>query len=250
MAVTYHPDGCISLPIQFSQSITSLTRTDFDVIKTPDTDGDDIHKMEYWLIGSGMTYELWFLPEIDTASSFDVSFTGNALSELFLPLTIRPPDLDPSDADIDSLVTIPYNAKIPVIVDSYIPEKITRISYSPSDTPPSYGWQIYIEFNFKIRGLKIDSFLYEGLDLSATVLQRLISDDTEVTKPNDPDDSDESSVWTTPNGNNDWIDVNMTGNTVPSKYFRLIFDTDYDGIDGNLNLILKDKSVTNSEIIA
>ena len=59
-----------------------------------------------------------------------------------------------------------------------------------------------------------------------------------------------SQTWQTPNPETDWVDIDTAGNTVASKFFRIIFDitnVNDDNIEGILNLILRESAVVNAE---
>ena len=216
--IEYTEDGMITVPVSFGESVKSLSKTDFEMTRIS---GDDISCLIHWLTGTAASYEMNFIPDVDTVGSFILDIFG----------VITTVD----DMEREEITVTP----ITVTYDRRIPEAIMEIP-----EPLSQGrWVTYLEFNkftndeVSIVGLSASDFIIDGVENAViTHIYRAVSI---TSKPTDQQyhTLTDTSIWVAENIN--------TATTAKGRYFVIVFDIP-EVTDETINIALKKNSVRNA----
>ncbi len=241
----------VEVDIVFEEALIFLYKENFSISKIS---GDDIEDLEYYLIGSGASYKLIFIPKLDRSGVFEIGFIGEVTKVNGLVM----------EEAIFADIQVPYNTKIPNIVDYEISGSITV-----------GAWDVYFEYDEEVTGIAWAKFIQEGANLSNPEVYRYIGsgivdihaspapqsvDLNNLTDsqgdPRDPNTDDLNDVegdWVkldidsgvAPNENEivagQNTDFEDDGNTTPSKYFLFRFvnvQSHIDSITGAYNLTM------------
>lgn len=217
LPVTFYADDT-SIVSDNLQNVLWYSRTDTNLIRLS---GDEIFDMEYYLLGSGSSYTLVFIPQIDKKGSFEVDIHGDIIKQ--------------STSVIEGISEIPkliyYNTIVPIITRADIPQ-LSEGDY----------YDIEIDFNVPVTGLSVNSFLIIGP--STLPDPDLYRDNTH---DDDIDDEYETDIRpTTEVTASDWTEESSK-TIIRSRFFTLRFDLPED-ISGIVRLSINENEVINTSI--
>ena len=222
--IEYQEDGTITVPILFGSTnddddfdpmeVFSLSHTDFSFTKTS---GDDIDCMETWLTGSGASYSIHMLPEIDTSGTFLLDIDGSILTDEDDPGSIKSISINP--------LTIPYDRRIPV-PNANSPEPLA-----------SGEWHLYMNMNVAVKELQSSSFEVDGVEnATITHIYRFID---LTSRPSDTEYTDLTNTAL-------WVSEDISSPmTTKGRYFVIAFNIPE--VNGDtINVSLKRDAVINA----
>jgi len=194
-----------------------FAKTDIDLIQVA---GDVIYDFDYFLTGQGAAYLLSIVPVVDRFGVLRAEITG----DIFKESTMVREQVE------ETPVLIPYNARIPQIVEYESPPELTAGT-----------WDVRWDLDFPDFGFDADDgFLYEGdavddLDLenNPPVIYRARSLDVRPVTPAAPVDPSDP-----PECVGDWVLERGGISRVPAKFFLIRFNIP-SGVSGSLNVYPK-----------
>ena len=221
--VTYRDGGIIAVPITFGEAVVAPSKTIFAVTSVS---GDNLHGMQYRLVGQNKAFELIFEIPPDRQGRFQIAGNGDVFKV--------------SSSIWDNVVvtekTIAYDTRVPFIKDYDIPA-----NYVQGET-----FDVVLQFNVPVTFVPpqdrfnstdatfLDHFIFEGADLGTPNLYRK-KDNNYPTLPigtvSDTDRTPLPSDWGPPS------------TVIPSEIYLLRYPVVEDTARGIFNVTLKEHSV-------
>ena len=194
----YREGGVIAIPLNFAEDVIVPSKS---ICRITRVSGSDLAGVNYRIIGKGRAFEVVVEVPPDRKGSFAVAMTGTVLN--------------PSTHEWDTITvtasTVPYDTRIPRIVDYDIPadytvgekfDVILQIEPESTLSPAPAG------------GTFLDHFIFEGADLGTPNIYRK----TDNTYPQLPIDA---------NLPPEWVQTDLTTETATLYLLR------WDPVEGN-----------------
>ena len=206
-------DYAVDIPITFAEDVARFTRTDCELERIS---GSEIFGMETYLTGRDQDFELTLIPEPATHGVLQVNVTGAATREItdrILEVEVTP-------------VLVPFNARVPEIIDIEAPPAIETGTYD-----------ILWTLDHPDVGLDTDNLIYEGditgvdFDTNPPAVYRSRSLDVKPEIPPDPVDPDDPPVYV-----GDWELTRPETNSIATQFLLLRFDMPSEAVGGQFSV--------------